>query len=70
MNKPMQAAFSTPEEKIIMSLITAEPLHIDEIVRTSGLPLSKVSSSIVLLDLKGMVMETAPQTYQKTQELF
>ena len=70
MNKPMQAAFSTPEEKIIMSLITAEPLHIDEIVRKSGLPLSKVSSSIVLLELKGMVMETAPQTYQKTQELF
>lgn len=70
MSKPMQEAFSTPDEKIILSLITNEALHIDEIVRKSGLPLSKVSSSIVLLELKGMVLETAPQTYQKTQELF
>lgn len=70
LNKPMQQAFSTPEEKAILSLITNEPLHIDEIVRKSGIPLSKVSSSIVLLELKGLVLETAPQTYQKTRELF
>ena len=70
MNKPLQQAFSTPEEKIILTLITDEPLHIDEIVRKSGMPLSKVSSSIVLLELKGLVLETAPQTYQKTQALF
>ena len=72
MNKPLQEAFSTPEEKIILSMITDEALHlhIDEIVRKSGIPLSKVSSSIVLLELKGMVIETAPQTYQKTRELF
>ena len=66
----MQQAFGTPEEKTILSLITNEPLHIDEIVRKSGIPLSKVSSSIVLLELKGLVLETAPQTYQKTRELF
>jgi len=70
MNKPLQQAFSTPDEKIILELITDSPLHIDEIVRKTGLPLSKVSSSIVLLELKGMVLETAPQTYQKTHELF
>ena len=70
LNKPMQEAFSTQEDKIILGLITNEALHIDEIVRKSGLPLSKVSSSIVLLELKGMVLETAPQTYQKTRELF
>ncbi len=70
LNKPLQQAFSTPEEKTILSLITNEPLHIDEIVRKSGIPLSKVSSSIVLLELKGLVLETAPQTYQKTRELF
>ena len=70
MNKPLQAAFSTPEEKAIIDLITDEPLHIDEIARKSGIPLSKISSSIVLLELKGLVMETAPQTYQKVHELF
>ena len=70
MNKPLQEAFSTPEDKAILAQITNEPLHIDEIVRKSGLPLSKVSSSIVLLELKGLVIETAPQTYQKTQALF
>lgn len=70
MSKPLQEAFSTPEEKQILDLITNEPLHIDEIVRKIGLPLSKISSSIVLLELKGMVVETAPQTYQKTHSLF
>ena len=70
MNKPLQEAFSTPEEKIILELITDEPLHVDEIVRKTGFPLSKISSSIVLLELKGMVIETAPQTYQKTHALF
>ena len=70
MNKPLQAAFSTPEEKVILDLISYEPLHIDEIVRKSGLSLSKISSSIVLLELKGLVLETAPQTYQKTHDLF
>lgn len=70
LNKPLQEAFSTPEEKQILDLITNEPLHIDEIVRRSGLPLRKISSSIVLLELKGMVVETAPQTYQKTHALF
>ncbi len=70
MNKPLQEAFSTPEEKMILDLITDEPLHIDEIVRKSGIALSKISSSIVLLELKGLVIETAPQTYQKTHALF
>ena len=70
MNKPLQEAFSSPEEKVILNLITDEPLHVDEIVRKSGLSSSLVSSSIILLELKGLVIETAPQTYQKTLELF
>ena len=70
MNKPLQEAFSTPEEKVILDLITNEPLHIDEIVRKSGISLSNISASIVLLELKGLVIETAPQTYQKTHALF
>ncbi len=70
LNKPLQEAFSTPEEKQILDLIADEPLHIDEIVRISGLPMSKISGSIVLLELKGLVVETGPQTYQKTHALF
>lgn len=70
LNKPLQEAFSTPEEKMILDLITDEPLHIDEIVRKSNLPLSKISGTIVLLELKGLVIETGPQTYQKTHALF
>lgn len=70
MNKPLQEAFSSPEDKMILDLISDEPKHIDEIVRETGIPLSKISSSIVLLELKGLVVETAPQTYRKTQSLF
>ncbi len=70
MTKPLQEAFSSPEDKLILDLIADEPKHIDEIVRESGMSLSKISSSIVLLELKGLVVETAPQTYRKTHDLF
>ncbi len=70
LSKPLQAAFSTPEDKLILDLIANEPLHLDEIARKSGIPLSKISSSIILLELQGLVTEVSPQTYRKNQSLF
>ncbi len=70
LSKPLQAAFSTPEDKVILELTANEPMHLDEIARKSGIPLSKISSSIILLELQGLVTEVAPQTYRKNQSLF
>lgn len=44
-------------EKAIIKIIEQEPLHIDEIVRKSGRPVSEVSSILLELELKGVVRQ-------------
>jgi DNA processing protein len=66
----MQISFSDPVEKRIIELIDLEPLHVDEISRRLGMPAGKVSSILTMLELKGFVQETGPQTYRKYLSLF
>lgn len=70
MNQNIQISFEDPLEKRILSLIDLEPLHIDEISRRLGIAAGKVASILTMLELKGFVQETAPQTYRKYLSLF
>lgn len=45
----------TPTEKELLACIGAEPTHIDEVIRHSGLPTATVSSTLSMMELKGMV---------------
>ncbi|HEV7126745.1 MAG TPA: DNA-processing protein DprA, partial [Ktedonobacterales bacterium] len=49
----------------LLDLLAAsgEPLHADELCRASGLPIAEVSSTLVMLELKGLVRQLAPMTY-------
>ena len=40
-----------------------QPRHIDEIVRASGLPITVVSSTLQLMELKGLVRQERPMVY-------
>lgn len=40
------------EEEIILSLLSAQPIHIDEIIKKSKLPTSIVNSTLMILELK------------------
>lgn len=42
-------------ERAVLQLVSAEPTHIDEFVRQSGLATSVVSSTLTLLELKGLI---------------
>ena len=42
-------------EKQVLSAVSAEPLHIDELSRTLGLPVAALSSVLMTLELKGLV---------------
>jgi DNA processing protein len=42
-------------EKQVLSAVSAEPLHIDELSRTLGMPVAALSSVLMTLELKGLV---------------
>lgn len=55
-------------EAKLLSLISADPTHIDELARTSQLPITQVSSTLALMELKGMVRQVAGMQYVIARE--
>jgi len=45
----------TKEEEIILSFLSLQPVHIDEIIKLSKLPVSVVNSTLTVLELRGAV---------------
>ena len=45
------------DERAILEAISAPCSHIDQIARTTALPMNKVSSALVMLELKGIVQQ-------------
>jgi len=56
------------DEAAIFARLTQEPSHLDEVVRASGLPVGLVSSTLVMMELKGMVRQVAPLQYIRAHE--
>ena len=55
-------------EEIIIHSLSNEPMHIDDIQSQTGIPIEKVSASLVMLELKGMVRQVSNMTYSAIQE--
>ena len=55
--------FETSEEKIIMSLLSQEPLHIDNLAKVSKLSMSQISSQLSMMEIKGWVKNIGGQNY-------
>lgn len=55
-------------EATLLEYITAEPVHIDEIGLKSGLPIAQVSSTLALMELKGMVRQVGGMNYVLARE--
>ena len=53
----------TQEEHALLECLTLEPTHIDEIVRVTGLPTALVSSTLCMMELKGMVRRVDQISY-------
>ena len=54
------------EEKILLDVLGKEPIHIDEIAKTSNLNAGVVSSTLIMLELKGLVKNLGGGHYVKT----
>ena len=56
-------------EARLMSVLGAEPLHVDEIRNQTELPIEKVSATLALMELKGMVRQVGGMNYVAVREV-
>ncbi len=66
-----QATLMLPADEVESSLLTIlnnEPMHIDDIQAQSGLPIEKISASLTMMELKGMVRQVTGMTYLAVRE--
>ncbi|HUG34131.1 MAG TPA: DNA-processing protein DprA [Anaerolineales bacterium] len=55
-------------EAKLYSVLTSEPLHVDEIRSQSDLPIEKVSAALALMELKGIVRQVGGMNYVAVRE--
>lgn len=55
-------------EATMLQQLSAEPVHLDELSRRAALPVATVSSTLVMMELKGMVRQVAPLQYVIARE--
>ncbi|MDQ6661850.1 MAG: DNA-protecting protein DprA, partial [Chloroflexota bacterium] len=54
----MQAALPENEhERTLLALLSSEPCHVDELIRTSELPAMVVNATLLEMELKGMIKQ-------------
>jgi len=58
----------TDTEAALLRLLTAEPIHIDEVCRGSGLKMATVSGTLAMMELKGLVKQLGTMNYVLSRE--
>ena len=53
----------TNEEKALLSFLSREPVHVNELIRLSGLSPAAVSGSLTIMEMKGMVKNLGGMEY-------
>jgi DNA processing protein len=56
-------------EARLLETMSEEPLHVDEIRNQTGLPVEKVSASLIMMELKGMVRQVGNMHYVALREV-
>ena len=60
---------ATDTESLLLKHLAAEPVHIDEICRSTALPVSTVSSTLAMMELKGLVRQVGTMNYVLAREV-
>ena len=55
-------------ESLLLKHLSAEPTHIDEVCRSSGLPAATVSGTLAMMELKGLVKQVSTMNYVLARE--
>ncbi len=65
----MEALFpGSDNEAQILKYVTYDPVHIDEVIRSSGVDISAVSSALAMMELKGLVRQIGGMNYIRLKE--
>lgn len=57
------------QEASLLALLSAEPTHVDEIVRACRLPAGEVSAALTMMELKGLVRQVGGMNYVSAREV-
>lgn len=52
-------------EALLLSHLSAEPIHVDEITRQTGLPVAVITSTLTILELKGLAQMVGHMQYSR-----
>lgn len=63
-----QALPETKEEEALFHYLSSEPVHVDALSRATGLSSQEVSSTLTLLELKGIVRQVGGMNYVMVRE--
>lgn len=55
-------------ETLLLKQLSTEPVHIDAVCRASGLPISTVSSTLAMMELKGLIKQLGTMNYVLSRE--
>jgi len=65
----MKAMFPTDDaESDVLRYVTFDPVHIDEVTRTSGKNIADVSGLLAMMELKGLVWQVGGMHYVRVKE--
>ncbi len=56
-------------ETLILSKLSSEPVHIDEICRLTELPISTLTSTLSMMELKGLVKQVSGMNYTMSRQV-
>ena len=59
---------SNETEEKLLRVLTHEPLHMDDIRNQTGLPIERVSATLVMMELKGLVRQVGGMNYVAVRE--
>jgi len=59
---------STTMEARLLEQLSSEPVHVDQVCRNADLPIAQVSSTLALMELKGMVRQVGGMNYIVARE--
>jgi DNA processing protein len=63
-----QALPADETESKLLAALTHEPLHMDDIRSQTGLPIERVSATLVMMELKGLVRQVGGNNYVAVRE--
>ena len=55
-------------EKQLLTLLSAEPVHVDDLGVKTGMPISQVTGTLALMELKGLVRQVGGMNYVTVRE--